>query len=160
MKAEFIVPFVEAASSICGQLTGNHPVRGEFSVRPELITKLPVNILCGITGDIEGFALFGLSKETAMTLARLLLNVDLRVFDLSVSDALIGLGDEISEQSSKSLSSKGVKLGSTPAALIRGTCVNVPTFGLPIISVALTIEEVGVIDVMLSVQLAKAADAA
>ena len=150
MKADFIIPFVEATSSICGEITGKPPTRGELAVRKELYTTQPINILCGITGDVQGIAMLGLSKETAMTFARDMLGTDVRVFDHTVGAAMIELGNKVSHQSSAVLLSSGVRLEVTSAVLVRGMNINVPNFGAPILIIPLQFGEVGVVDVKLS----------
>ena len=149
MKVDFIIPFVEAASSVCQEIAGVPPTRGELAVRKELYTTQPINIVCGVTGDVQGVAMLGFSKETAMIFARNLLHTDLRVFDQSVASALLDLGNKVSRQSSESLFNSGVQIKLTDAVLVRGMNINVPTFGSPILIVPLQFDEVGVLDVKL-----------
>jgi chemotaxis protein CheX len=152
MKIETIAPFVESAAEIVEKLTGKPAVRGELSVMQDLVTRCPVNIVSGVSGTAHGMVLFGLTRDTAMNLAEIILNKSLRVLDASVSEAIVGLGQKILENSSKNLTSTGIEFSVTPADLIRGVGVCVPTGGHPVLVVPLHFEDIGTIYVKLSVK--------
>ncbi len=152
MKAEFIVPFVDAATSVGEEITGLHPTRGDLELKNGLVTSLPINFLCSIRGDIEGIAMFGLSRETAMKIAETILDQKLRVFDQTVSSAIVGIGAKICEAFMASLSNQGLSVTLSHSALFRGTFVNVPTFGVPTLVVPVQFEGYGTISVNVSVK--------
>ena len=156
MKLETIAPFVEAALEVTEKLTGKPVIRGELSVMQDLVTRCPINIVSDVSGSIRGIVMFGLPRDTAMSLAEIILNRSLRVVDMSVSDALVGLGQKILESSSSALTSTGLEVELTPAKIIRGVSVGVPTEGVPILVVPLQFEEIGTIYVKLSVKEAQA----
>ncbi len=152
MKAEFIVPFVDAAASVGEEITGLHPTRGELELKHELVTSLPINFLCSIRGDIEGIAMFGLSRELAMKFAETILNQKLRVFDQTVSAAIVGMGANICESFMASLTNQGLSVTLSHSAMFRGTHVTVPTSGVPILVVPVQFEGFGTLRVNVSVQ--------
>ena len=70
------------------------------------------------------------------------------------------LGQKILECSSSALTATGLEVGLTPAKIIRGVSVSIPTDGVPILVVPLQFEEIGTIYVKLSVKEAQAKIAA
>ena len=160
MKADFMIPFVEATSSICEEISGKSVSRGELSVQKDLVTTVPINIVCGISGEIEGIALLGLSKETAMKIASLMIGSDLRVFDNAVSAVLVELGNRIVEASTDALSQMGFQFRLTPSVLVRGMSISISTNDTPALIVPLNFANIGTVEVKLSVRLNKTVEAA
>jgi chemotaxis protein CheX len=160
MKLLNLAPFVDAAAEVCEQITEKTAVRGELSVVQDLVTNCPVNIACGISGDIEGIALFGLTRDAAINIASKMLNRPLRVFDQMVSAALMDLGERLLEKSSCALTQHGTNFKLTPATLIRGMSICVPTNGQPTVIVPLQFENIATIYVKLSVREKQASQAA
>ena len=156
MKLETITPFVDAAIEVSEKLTGKPAVRGDLSVMQDLVTMCPLNIVSGISGSIRGIIMFGLPRDTAMNLAEIILHKSFRVLDMTVSDALVGLGQQFLESSSSALTTSGLEVELTPAKIIRGVSVSIPTNGVPILVVPLQFEEIGTIYVKLSVKEAQA----
>ena len=87
-----------------------------------------------------------------MKFAASMLNREIRVFDQSVSAALVDLGNMIYKISSEALAGQGIKFKLTPSNLVRGINISVPTFGVPTLIVPLQFEGVGTIIVKLSVR--------
>jgi len=79
---------------------------------------------------------------------------------MTVSDALVGLGQKFLESSSSALTSTGLEVELTPASIIRGISVGVPTEGVSILVVPLQFEDIGTIYVNLSVREAQVKQAA
>ena len=69
MKAEFVIPFVDAAIFVGEQVTEIKPVRGTLSILDELVTSEPINHVFSISGDLEGIALLAFSRDCAMKFA-------------------------------------------------------------------------------------------
>ena len=158
MKAEFIIPFIEAATAVGEQIMGAHPSRGELSMNYELVTTEPINILCGVSGAIEGIALFGLSRETAMKIGERMLDTKLRVLDQTVSGAILEFGEKLEKAFSPRLSKLGYAFELIPVALVRGMYLPVPTLGSPILGVPLHFEGFGAITVHVSLDIAAEKD--
>lgn len=160
MKLLNIAPFIDATAEVCEEVTGKIAIKGELSVKHNLVTTCPVNIISGVSGDIEGIAMIGIPREAALKFAEHLLKRSLRVFDQMVSGALVDLGERIFEQSSVTLKNLGLNFVLTPPALIRGTSICVSTNDEPIIVVPFHFEEIGIIYVNLSVKEKQASQAA
>ena len=152
MKAEFIIPFVDAAIVVGEQIAGAKPVRGTLSILDELVTSEPINYVFSISGDLEGIALFAFSKDCAMKFASKVLAKELVVFDQTVSEVIVGLAQQISSMFVASLSSLGHTIELTESALIRGMYISVPTLGSRVLEVPLEFRGIGLIKVIVSVR--------
>jgi CheY-specific phosphatase CheX len=160
MKLTNIAPFIDAAVKVCEEVSAKPAVKGDLSVTQNLVTSCPVNIISVVSGDINGVAMIGIPREAALKLAELVLKKSLRVFDQMVSGAILDLGQQVFDQSSKTLNGLGINFVLTPTALIRGTSISVPTNDQPIIVVPLHFEDIGTIYLNLSVEETQAAQAA
>ena len=100
MKVEFVAPFAEATASVSEIVMDAKPSRGQLSAKPELFTALPVNILCGVNGDLEGLVMYSMSKDTALAIASLMMGSPMRVFDQTVISAISDVGNMITGSSS------------------------------------------------------------
>lgn len=160
MKAEIISPFAEAATTVAEMLMGGKPIRGELSAKQVLFTAQPVNILCGVNGDLEGLVMYSMSKDTAMKIAELMLGSAPRVFDQMVASAISEMGNMITGNSSAIFSAKGVMCNITPPTLVRGSSIRISTFNVPTLVIPFTFEGVGTIEVNISLRETKIALAA
>ena len=152
MKAELIIPFVDAAVTVGEQIAGVKPVRGTLTILHELVTVKPINYVFSISGDLEGIALFGFSRDSAMKFASKVLEKELMVFDQTVSETIVGLANQMSSSFVNTLSSQGHKIELTESALIRGMHLPVAMVGSRALVVPLEFEGIGMVKVIVSVR--------
>jgi chemotaxis protein CheX len=101
MKVEYVTPFVTASVSVIQTMIGIGAERGKLSARPQLFTSQQVNIVCGITGEIEGQVIYGMSMLTAKNMASQMLGgQEVKEFDQLAASAIAELGNMISGGSS------------------------------------------------------------
>lgn len=152
MKVEFVAPFAEATSSVTEMVIGMKPVRGALGAKPELFTAQPVNILCGVNGDLEGLVMYSMSKDTALKVAGLMLGQEPRVFDQLVASAISELGNMITGSSSGIFAEKGIICNITPPTLVRGNSIRISTFNTPTLVIPLDLPGVGSIEINVSLR--------
>jgi chemotaxis protein CheX len=152
MKVEFVAPFAEATSAVAEMMMGVKPSRGTLGAKPELFTALPVNILCGVNGDLEGLVMYSMSKDTALSIAELMLGQKPRVFDQLVASAISELGNMITGNSSSIFSGQGIVCNITPPTLVRGNSIRISTFNTPTLVIPLVFEGVGTIEINVSLR--------
>ncbi|MDH4389094.1 MAG: chemotaxis protein CheX [Fimbriimonas sp.] len=160
MKVEFVAPFAEATASVSEVVMGAKPSRGQLSAKPELFTALPVNILCGVNGDLEGLVMYSMSKDTALAIASLMMGSPMRVFDQTVASAISELGNMITGSSSSIFAGQGLICNITPPTLVRGNSIRISTFNTPTLVIPLIFDGVGQIEVNVSLRDTKIALAA
>lgn len=143
MKVEYINPFVSGSSLVFEQILGNKPVPGKLSARPQLFTSNAINIVCGVTGDVAGQVIYGLSQPTALKIASRMIGQQCKEFDELVASAIAELANMISGNSITMLSQQGFTSDITPPTIIKGTNVRISSSDIPVIVIPLDIEGFG-----------------
>jgi chemotaxis protein CheX len=153
MKVEYVGPFVQASVSVIQTLTGLAAERGKLSARPQLFTTQQVNIVCGITGQVEGQVIYGMSMLTAKKMAsKMLGGQPVPEFDQLAASAIAELGNMISGGSSNNLFQAGFKTDITPPTIVKGPNVSMSNFDIPTLVIPLQVPEVGELEISVSLR--------
>ena len=160
MKAEFLNPFYGAAASVIQMMVGTTPERGNIAARPQLFTSQQVNVVTGVTGQVEGLVIYGMSMVTAMNISGAMIGQKVSQFDQLAASAIAELANMISGNAMSGLATGGIISDITPPTIIRGTNVKVSTFNVPSIAIPFTIEGIGVFEVNVCLQQRQASIAA
>jgi chemotaxis protein CheX len=152
MKVEYISPFAEGAVTVFQTLINVVPQRGKLSARPQIFTTQQVNIVCGITGDVEGLVIFGMSMTTADRIASKMIGQPVITFDQLAASAIAELGNMISGNSLRLLSKAGFICDITPPTIIRGTNVKVSTIDIPALTIPLQLPDLGDFEINVSLK--------
>lgn len=127
MKAEFINRFVTAGMRALESVINSRPEPGQLAVRSATFTTQQVSIVIGVTGAVQGQAVYGMSLVTAMKVAAATSSTPAMTFDETASSAIGELGNMISEQATKLLSEAGYECQIAPPTLVRGADVEIAT---------------------------------
>lgn len=127
MQVQFIEPFVSAAFSVMETLTGDKPARGQLALRATTFTSQQVTIVAGVTGQVEGTALYGMSLVTAQKIAEAMMAMPVTELDEMALSAISELGNMITGNASTLMSENGYACDITPPSVIRGVHVAVST---------------------------------
>lgn len=152
MKVEYVSPFAEAARSCFSMLIGIEPTRGALSARPQLFTTQLINIVCGITGPIEGLVIYGMSSLTADGIASKMIGAPVLGVENLAASAIAELGNMISGNAASILASAGYAVDITPPTIIRGANVQISTPNIPALVIPLQLADIGTIEVNVSLQ--------
>lgn len=152
MKVEYVSPFAEGAVNVFSMLIGVTAERGKLSARPQIFTSQQMNIVCGITGDVEGLVIFGMSMATADRIASKMIGSPVVTFDQLAASAIAELGNMISGNSLQLLSKSGFTCDITPPTIIRGTNVKVSTIDIPALTIPLVLPELGEFEINVSLK--------
>lgn len=152
MKVEYVSPFAEASVNVFETLISCKPERGNLSARPQMFTSQQINIVCGITGQIEGLVIYGMSMITADKIASKMIGAPVVTFDQLAASAIAELGNMISGHSASLLATQGYTCDITPPTIIRGTNVSVTTLDIPAIVIPMTLPEIGAFEINVSLQ--------
>ena len=152
MKVEYVTPFVQGAMNVVQMLIGITPERGQLSARPRVFTTSQVNIVCGITGPVEGQVIYGMSIIAADKIASLMLGTQVVTFDQLAASAIAELGNMISGHSLTHLSSAGFACDITPPTIIRGSNVKISTLDIPALVIPLKLKDIGDFEINVSLQ--------
>lgn len=152
MKVEYVNPFAEGAVTVFKSLLSLVPERGKLSARPQIFTSQQLNTIFGVTGDVEGLVIYGMSMVTADRLASTMIGVPVVTFDQLAASAIAELGNMISGNSLALLSKAGFHCDITPPTIIRGTNVKVSTVDIPALTIPLVIPQHGEFEINVSLK--------
>ncbi len=128
MKVEWIEPFVSAVFTVLETLVGDKPQRDKLSLRDTTFTTQQISIIAGVTGEIEGSAIYGMTFDTAQGIAGAMMGGEkLEALDDMAMSALSELGNMITGNAATVLSQKAYDVDITPPSLIKGKEVTLST---------------------------------
>jgi chemotaxis protein CheX len=136
MKVEYINPFVKAAISVVGMVLSEPPVKGELSMQPSIFTSQPVNVVFGVTGQVQGYVIFGMTLSVADRIASVMLGQPIKVFDQLAASAIAELGNMTCGNALMHLAEAGFECDISPPTIVRGQ-VEISTLSLPAVVIPL-----------------------
>jgi chemotaxis protein CheX len=151
MKVEYINPFIEAAFTVMEMVLGNRPSKGDLAMQPATFTSQQCNIVCGVTGQVQGQVIYGMSMTVADKIASTMLGQPIKVFDQLAASAIAELGNMISGHAMAKLSEAGYICDITPPTIIRGTNVKISTLSIPAIVIPMTTDQ-GEVSITVGIQ--------
>ena len=151
MKVQYVNPFVCAAFSVLETLMSKEVTRGELSMLPTIFTSEECNIITGVTGDIEGQVIYGMSIVTADRMASQMLGTPIVTFDEMAASAIAELGNMITGNASSLLMDAGYTCDITPPSMIRGARIQMTTLQIPALVVPIVID-IGQINITVSLK--------
>ena len=110
-----------------GNGAGQPPVKGELAAQPTIFTSQQCNVVCGVTGQVQGQVIYGMSLTTADKIASTMLGQPIKTFDALAASAIGELGNMISGNAMQHLSEAGWICDITPPTIMRGTNVKIST---------------------------------
>jgi chemotaxis protein CheX len=137
VNAEFINPFISAALSVLNTLLGAPPEKKSVTAEANNSTTQQVNVVCGVTGHLEGLIVLGMRESTACQIASQMSSTQQKFFDSFVASAIGELGNMVCGNAMTNLSETGFVCDITPPTLIHGTKVSISTLDIPAISIHL-----------------------
>ncbi|HEY3333096.1 MAG TPA: chemotaxis protein CheX [Capsulimonadaceae bacterium] len=149
MKSEHINAFVVGGFRVLETLLGATPKRGEITALPHVFTSEQCNVTVGVTGDVQGLVIFGMSLMTADRIASKMIGTPIRTFDDLAASAIAEMCNMVSGHALTALSDAGIRCDITPPALIRGTNTKLSTLSIPAIVVPLQLN-VGTMNITIS----------
>jgi chemotaxis protein CheX len=152
MKVEYVNPFVSAAFKVIEMMLSIKPEKGQLSMRPTVFTSQQCNVITGVTGQIEGQIIYGMSLLTADKMASVMLGQPIRTFDQLAASAIGEFGNMVTGNASTSLSEAGFQCDITPPSIVRGSNVRITTLNIPALVVPLDLPGVGQLEIIVSLQ--------
>ncbi len=127
MRVEFVNPFVSAAFTVFQSVMGSQLERGQLGLRSTTFTTQQVTIVAGVSGQVCGAALYGMSVVTAQKIASAMIGSEVSALDDMAWSALSELGNMITGNAITLLSQNGYVADITPPSIIKGVEVEVST---------------------------------
>lgn len=120
MKAEFVNPFIQAATEVLETELRGETERGELRLHKSSLTTDEVTALIVVTGQIRGLVLYSMSQETALGIASRMMGQDFDEFDALAQSGIGELGNVITGRAGVLLSEAGYTSKITPPSLMFG----------------------------------------
>jgi len=124
MKAEYLNPFISAATSVLKQFIPDIEInRGELDVTSSPSETLGAAVYIGISGDLEGRIIYDMDRQTAVEIASAMNQEDLPGMNDLVRSTLQELGNVISGNATTNLrqTADGKTIDITPPSMIVGS---------------------------------------
>ncbi len=142
MNVEHINPFVTASFSVLEAVLGGRPGLGPMRAQPSTFTSRQCNVVCGVTGQVQGQVIYGMSLQTAEGVASAMLGGQpVHGLDALASSALGELGNMISGHAMQHLSEAGWVCDITPPTIIQGGDVQISTVSIPAVVIPLALPQ-------------------
>lgn len=119
-KALFINPFVAAVCDVLEAELQDTPVKGRLRMERAHYTTSEVTIIVGVSGQITGVVLYGMSHRTALSIARHMVRQVIPIFDPLAASAIAELGNMVTGRASVYLEEAGYTSKLTPPAVVHG----------------------------------------
>jgi len=125
MKAEFINPFLESARNVIEQMVQIRPSTGQLAIKDIQLVDRHVWIQIGLTGQMSGNIVFGLSETVALKIISAMMGgFAITEIDEMGRSAISELGNMISGNASTLLYNQGVRVDITPPRIMRADFVD------------------------------------
>lgn len=119
MKAEYINPFLEAATIVIEQVIQIRPSTGKLGLKNIELVENHIWIQIGINGQMNGDIVFGLSEQVALKMVSAMMGgFIISELDEIGRSAISELGNMISGNASTMLYNQGVSVDITPPRII------------------------------------------
>ncbi|MFD2116553.1 chemotaxis protein CheX [Paenibacillus yanchengensis] len=119
MKAEYINPFLEAATGVIEQVIQVRPSTGQLAIQEMVFAKNYTWILIGLNGQLQGEIVFGLSDHVAMHLVSAMMGgYVIHEVDEMARSAISELGNMISGNASTLFYNVGIHVDITPPIVV------------------------------------------
>ena len=138
--------------TVMQQVIRETPERGQLSARPQVFTSQQLSIVCGVSGDVEGQVIYGMSLVTADKIAGAMIGTPVVSFDQLAASAIAELGNMISGNSVTLLAGQGFTCDITPPTIVKGTNVKISTLDIPALVIPLMIPGIGDFEINVSLK--------
>lgn len=120
MRAEFINPFLQAATEVLETELGSAPRRGSVGLQRSAYTSDEVTAVVAVTGSIAGVVMFAMTEATARAMVSRMMGQDFEEFDALAQSGIAEIGNVITGRAAVLLSEAGFPSDLAPPMLLVG----------------------------------------
>jgi chemotaxis protein CheX len=120
MRAEFINPFLQAASEVLESELGSPTARGTMGLQRSPQTSAEVTAIVAVTGDVAGMVILAMTEVTARSVVSRMMGQDFPEFDSLAQSGIAEVGNVITGRAAVLLSEAGFQSELAPPMLIIG----------------------------------------
>jgi len=120
VNGKVIERFVNSGRQVLATELGAAVGVGPLSAQKDNYTTQDVTALVGVTGDLRGMVIFGLSTETALAIVSHMMGQPFETMDAVAESGIAELGNVVVGSAVTALADLGYRCGITPPAVILG----------------------------------------
>ncbi len=120
MRANIVNPIVQTAFDVLEEVLGTDISRRRLSKHDKTLSLHRISVLAGISGAVEGYVLFSMPLDVALSIVALITNEETSAMDDMAQAAIIGLTDTIMEEAVRELRDQDVEVSAAPVVLFWG----------------------------------------
>lgn len=154
MQIAFVNPFLVAAYSVLEAEVGEIAKRGVPKLESTHYTTQDVTVLLGVTGEVEGVVLYGISEAAAIQLTETMVGQKQLLFDELAQSAIQELGNMITGRATIELEKAGFQCTLTPPTLLIGRGSILSTRAIERVAVPIEINA-GTLEISLALQMSE-----
>lgn len=148
IKAEYINPFLESASTVIEQVANVKPKTGKLEVKQVRMAEDYIWIQIGMSGQMNGDIVFGLHESVALKLVSAMMGgFDVTEMDEMSQSAISELSNMISGNASTLLFNQGVQVEITPPRIIQ-TATAAGFVPKKALNIPLIMDNIGQLDIL------------
>jgi len=117
---ELINVFIKAATDVLQSEVGEEASAGSVRVLSSAQTSEEVTVMIGVSGDVRGMVLLGMSERTAKAIVSRMMDEPCPLFDELAQSGIAEMGNVITGIATQGLEAHGFSVTISPPALISG----------------------------------------
>ena len=156
MRAEFINPFLQAATEVLESELGSKPARGSIGLQRSAYTSDDVTAVVAVAGEISGMVMFAMTEETARAMVSRMMGQEFPEFDQLAQSGIAEIGNVITGRAAILLAEAGFPSDLAPPMLLVGRNTMISTLDVQRLVIPLE-TELGKIEIQVALKLAGAA---
>jgi len=120
VQVELINVFIKAATDVLQSEVGEETTAGSVRVLSSAQTSEEVTVMIGVSGDVRGMVLLGMSERTAKAIVSRMMGEPCPLFDELAQSGIAEMGNVITGIATQGLEAHGLSVTISPPALIAG----------------------------------------
>jgi chemotaxis protein CheX len=156
MRAEFINPFLQAASEVLASELGSAPERGNVGLQRSAYTSGEVTAVVAVTGDVSGMVMLAMTETTGRGVVAKMMGQDFDEFDSLAQSGIAEVANVITGRASVLLAEAGFPSDLAPPLLLIGKNTLISTLDVQRLVIPM-VTEFGAIEIQVALKLSGAA---
>jgi chemotaxis protein CheX len=156
MKAEFINPFLHAATEVLESELGDKPRRGNVGLQRSAYTSDDVTAVVAVTGDVAGMVMLAMTEETARAMVSRMMGQEFPEFDALAQSGIAEIGNVITGRAAVLLAEAGFPSDLAPPMLLVGRDTLISTLDVQRLVIPLE-TDLGKIEIQVALKLSPTA---
>src|SRR5258708_5609094 len=120
MRAEFINPFLQAATEVLSTELGRPPERGNVGLQRSAYTSGEVTAVVAVAGDVSGMVMLAMTEKTGRGVVSKMMGQEFEEFDSLAQSGIAEIANVITGRASVLLSEAGFPSDLAPPMLLIG----------------------------------------